>query len=239
MQSPDKAKAVIAISKMDAGMWAVLRNGEPAKTPAGNNLVLPAEKLAELIAAEIEAGSGKKTPPPMPHSQLAFTALDLVQRDRVAAEQTVQSFATTELLCHRAEHPQELVAEQNKAWQPWLDWASEKYGLNFISTMGLMPVTQPVELAARLRDMLTALTVFELTVLRQVVEVGGSLVLGLALFADALTPEDVVRLSDIDQQYQAKRWGEDPTHGERRKTQLADLQHCGLWFRAIRENKAG
>ena len=40
----------------------------------------------------------------------------------------VAAYGGTDLLCYRAEAPEELVRRQAEAWDPLLDWAADRYG---------------------------------------------------------------------------------------------------------------
>jgi len=67
----------------------------------------------------------RKTRNPATHdalTRLAATALDRTseQRDKVVVE--VAGYAGTDLVCYRAGHPPTLVARQQAAWQPLIDW---------------------------------------------------------------------------------------------------------------------
>ena len=58
----------------------------------------------------------------MPLTRLASTAQDRMPELRAAAIEEVVGYAGTDLLCYRAAAPLDLVARQQRVWQPLLDW---------------------------------------------------------------------------------------------------------------------
>ncbi|TIO37375.1 MAG: ATPase, partial [Mesorhizobium sp.] len=68
-------------------------------------------------------------PVTMPVMRLANTALDGVASDPQAVLEDVLRFASSDLLCYRADGPQGLVDRQNRLWDPVLDWARSNLGV--------------------------------------------------------------------------------------------------------------
>ena len=104
--------------------FAIHLDDKPLRTPAGTEVVVPSAALAEAIAAELRVTGGQVTADAVPLTRVAGTALDRVARHRTDIERQIVAYAETELLCHRAEHPPELVARQQAVWQPLADWAT-------------------------------------------------------------------------------------------------------------------
>ena len=75
----------------------------------------------------------------MPLTRLAATAIDrtATQRDQVITETAI--YAGADLVCYRADHPPELAARQQSAWQPLLDWATLRYDAPLAVTFGGYP----------------------------------------------------------------------------------------------------
>src|SRR6185436_18944204 len=110
------------------------------KTPARNPFTLPTRPLAEAIAAEWAAQETKVKPDTMPLMQLASTAIDRVapDRDRIIAE--TAGYAATDLVCYRAEGPDELVARQAAHWDLLLDWLRARYDVSLKTAAGVMAI---------------------------------------------------------------------------------------------------
>src|SRR6188474_330463 len=121
----------------------VLLDARPVKTPAGGALVVPAEPLAQAIAAEWEQQGERIDPATMPLTRLANTIIDGVApaTEPVAAE--IVKYLGSDLLCYRADTPRGLVQMQMQHWDPILAWARDTLGAGFVTGEGVIFVTQP------------------------------------------------------------------------------------------------
>ena len=129
--------------------------------------------------------------------------------NRSAVAELIAEYGGTDLLCYRADRPEELVARQAEAWQPWLDWAARELGAPLTVVTGLMPVAQDPQSLARLGAEVHALGPFELAALHDLVTLPGSLILGLAVLKGAVSPEAAWPLGRIDEDWQSELWGKD------------------------------
>ncbi len=205
------------------GGFEVQLDGRSLRTPAGSRLALPVEALAAAVAAEWQVQGDQINPETMPMMSLACTALDRVvgQRDQIVEE--ILRFAETDLLCHRADTPAELVRRQSETWQPLMDWAAQELEAPLQATTGILAVAQPPESLAALRRTVEGLDDLALTALSVAVAAAGSLVIGLALLRGRLDPEAAFEAAELDASYQIELWGEDPEATRRRATCRADL----------------
>ena len=191
------------------GGFTVHLDARPVRTPLKAPLVVPTLALAQAIAAEWQAQTGKVNPETMPFTRTANSAIDKVapQRDAVAA--MLAEYGGSDLLCYRAEGPDDLTLRQAAAWDPVLHWAKDALGAPLIATVGVMHVDQPADSLLRLRDAVDALDPFRLSAFHDLVAISGSLVLALAVTRHSLTAEAAWDLSRIDENWQIALWGED------------------------------
>ena len=203
--------------------FEVRLDGRVLRSPAGGRLALPSEALAAAIAGEWQAQGEKINPETMPIMSLASTAIDRVAIQRGEIVEEILRFAETDLLCHRAEAPDELVRRQAETWQPLLDWAAQDLGAPLTATTGILAVAQPPQSLAALRRAVEALDDLALTALSVAVAAAGSLVIGLALLRGRLDPEAAFDAAELDASYQIELWGEDPEATRRRAVCRADL----------------
>jgi len=201
------------------------RNGAPLKTPGGAALVLPTQNLAEAITEELRAEAKEK-----PLMQLASTAIDVVMKARHKITDEIAAYAATELLCHRAEQPPELIKAQQDIWQPVLDWCAQRFGSLLRSGVGIMPIAQPEESLSALRAVVASFDDFRLTGLSEAVRISGSLVLGLALAERHFSAEQVFAAAELDATHQMEKWGADPAIQKRRETIRRDIELVEQWF---------
>jgi chaperone required for assembly of F1-ATPase len=193
----------------ESGGHTVLLDDKPILTPARGLLILPSLPLAQAVAEEWARQEDVLRPATMPMTRLANTALDRVVPEFAAVADIVAAYAETDLLCYRAESPDELRRLQHEAWDPLLDWAAERFGSRLLPTSGVVPLAQPREALARLAAEVRDHSPWRLTPLHELVSLTSSLVLGLAVATEVRTPEEVWALSRIDEEWQYARWGRD------------------------------
>ena len=191
------------------GGYGVLLDGRIVRTPSRAALTLPTAALAEAIAAEWAAQEGVVRPDTMPMTHSANSALDKVAVQAAEVAAMLAAYGETDLLCHRADAPAALVAEQAAAWDPLLDWAATALGAPLRPTAGLIAADQPASSLAALRLRLEAEDVFALTALHDLVALSGSVLIGLAAVDAVLPVEELWRRSRIDETWQESRWGID------------------------------
>jgi chaperone required for assembly of F1-ATPase len=191
------------------GGWGIMLDGRPLKTPARAELILLNAALAEAVRAEWAAAGDTIDPRAMPLTGLANAAIERVAAEPTRFAANLASYGESDLLCYRAESPDELVARQAAVWDPPLDWARARYDVHFTVTSGVMHRAQPAATIARLGEAVNALDAFALAALAPVVTITGSLVLGLALIEQAMTADALWAAAHVDETWQAECWGED------------------------------
>ncbi|MEQ8294467.1 MAG: ATP12 family protein [Roseovarius sp.] len=191
------------------GGFAVELDGRPVRTPLKSAMTLPSRAMAEAVAAEWDAQEGEIRPLSMPVTRAANAAIDKVTAQREEVAEMLAGYGDSDLLCYRADSPQELVARQAEAWDPLLDWAGETFGARLIPVQGVMHAPQNPKALARLAGPVHAMEPFRLTAFHDLVGISGSLVLGLAAIHEARDIGELWRLSRIDETWQEEQWGID------------------------------
>lgn len=220
---PKRFYSAVSVGPADDA-HAVLLDGKVAKTPARAALALPTAASAALVAAEFEAQQETVDPVTMPVMRLANTAIDGVAAQADAVLEDMLRFASSDLLCYRADGPEGLVQRQNEAWDPVLDWAQSALGARMNLAEGIVFVEQPREsigaLALHLRRRPEA---FRLAALHLVTSLTGSALLALALEAKALSPEQAWAAAHVDEDWQIDHWGQDAEAVARRNARRRDF----------------
>lgn len=221
-----RTTGVEAADGHQGGGYRVLLDGKPMRTPAKSVLVVPTAPLGEAIAAEWNGVPEKAdiAVSHLPLTRLAATSLDRVTTQRERVIEDTAKYAGSDLLCYRATEPESLVARQHGTWQPLLDWASARYDAHFSVANGLTYVGQPEASVARLRDAVAAHSDFALSALYNLTHISGSLVIALAVAERHLDAETAYRAAQLDELYQAERWGDDPLALERREGVRKDIE---------------
>lgn len=191
------------------GGLTILLDGKPVRTPAKAPLILPTRALAGAVAAEWQAQEGEIRPATMPLTRLANSAIDKVVPQFAEVADMLAAYGETDLLCHRADYPEELVARQAHAWDPALDWAAAELGARLLPTAGIIARDQDEMALARLRELTHAHDAFALAAFHDLVSMSGSLILGFATTRGFDTPEAIWTLSRLDEAWQEEQWGVD------------------------------
>ena len=215
-----------------AGGHAIRLDGRAVKTPERAELVLPTTALARAVQAEWAAQVEEIDPRTMPLTGLANAAIDRMAADRAGFAARLAAYAETDLLCYRADSPAALVGSQAESWDPLLDWAGERYGVDFEIVEGIIHRAQPADTVARLTAAIAAYGPFELAALQPLVTISGSLLIALALAEGEIDVESAFTVAHLDELWQAEHWGEDElakqARDDRRRTFKAAARFLAL-----------
>jgi chaperone required for assembly of F1-ATPase len=210
--------------------YTVSLDGRSLKTPAKTPFWVPTQALAEEVAKEWQAQDVKVKPETMPFTRTANSALDKVMPQFAGVADMLAAYGGSDLLCYRAEAPQELVARQEAAWDPLLAWAKAEFAAELIPTHGVMPIDQPQESLRAFSQAVHDLNPFQLAAFHDLVAISGSLVLGLAIARQKLDPDAGFELSRIDEIWQVDLWGADDEAAESEALKRESLRHAARFF---------
>lgn len=194
---------------IDTGSHHILLDGRPVKTPQRAPLAVPGQALAAAIVSEWSGQGEQIDPATMPMTGFANASIDQVLPNVASFAGTIADYAVSDLLCYRSGDPVELVAEQAAAWDPLLEWAHTRFDASFTVTSGIMPVDQPAGTVKALTATVHALDPWLLSAFSTIVTLSGSLIGSLALVEGAITPDAFWSVIHVDEEWQARQWGED------------------------------
>lgn len=212
------------------GGFAVQLDTRPVRTPLKAPLILPTADLAEAVAAEWQAQGAKVDPASMPFTRTANSAIDTVAAQFDAVVAMLAEYGGSDLLCYRAEGPEDLIALQSDAWDPLLAWAAGSLGAPLRVTTGVVHVAQPPESLAVLQGLVRDQTKFQLAAFHDLVAISGSLVLALAVQRDLISAEEAWRRSRIDEDWQISLWGDDEEAAEVSRRKHAAFLHADRFY---------
>lgn len=214
-----------AVVEVDGGFTVEL-DGRRVKTPAKRPLTLPKRTMAEAVAAEWQAQDKQIDPRTMPVTKTANAAIDkvAVQKDEVV--DMLAAYGDSDLLCYRADSPEELVARQAAEWDPMLAWAATTLGVSLRTRQGIMHQPQSPEALAELHRRTAALDAFQLAAFHDLVSLTGSLILGFAALEQAFDPDEIWALSRLDENWQAEQWGRDEVAEEEAEIKRQAFLHA-------------
>ncbi len=191
------------------GGYTVELDGRRVKTPAKAALVLPTRAMAEAVAQEWDAQDKEVDPATMSFTRSANAAIDKVRHQHAEVADMLADYGDSDLLCYRATYPQELAERQAREWDPALAWAAETLDARLQPVAGLVHQPQPSDALTRLRGLVHELDEFRLAAFHDLVSLSGSLILGFAAARNWRKPDEIWRISRLDEIWQAEQWGDD------------------------------
>jgi len=203
--------------------FVVMLDGRVLKTPGKANLTFKTETHAELVAAEWRAQSGEILPNTMPCTRLMNVAFEQTPSRRDELVKEFCAYAQTDLLCYRAQNPDDLAQRQNENWQPILDWAAQAHGIALTTTIGIKAAAQSQQSLLGAQKFAENLNNIDLTLLLHLTASYGSSLLALATINGPLTVDTAFALSRLDETYQNEHWGVDMEVVKKNRAMLQEL----------------
>jgi len=208
----------------EEGAYRVRLDERTVRTPGGAELVVPTEAAAQLVAAEYDAQGEHIDPMSMPVTRLVNTAIDGVANDPQAVLEDVLRYASSDLICYRADSPERLIELQREAWDPVLDWIETTIGARFNLAEGVMHVQQPKETLAALGSYLVQRNeTFRLSALHVMTTLMGSAILALGVESGFLEAEAGWNAAHVDEHWNISQWGEDSEAAARMTARRRDM----------------
>lgn len=218
------------------GGFAVQLDGRAVKTPAKSALVVPTRAVAQAIAAEWDAQTGKVDPNTMPFTRTANAAIDKVGTQHGEVADLLSEYGDSDLLCYRADTPVELVERQTAQWDPMLQWAHEAMGVTLEPRIGIIHAPQDSASLDILRAKTHAFSAFELAAFHDLVSLSGSLILGFASTTQSFSAEHLWDISRLDDLWQEEQWGPDDEARALAEVKKTAFSHAKQFFDACQRN---
>lgn len=215
------------------GGFGVALDERRLRAPGGALFVAPTRALAEACAAEWEAQGEHIVPASMPTTQLVFAAIDRTAESREQRAEYVVSYAETDLCCHRADAPAELVARQAVIWDPLVAWGADVLGAGLPVVIGVIAAEAPRAALGTLRARAGQFDDFRLTALSQATGLTGSALIGFALIEGRIDAEQAFAAAALDDLWSLERWGEDAEARARLERTRAELDVLARFIGAL------
>lgn len=212
----------VAVASAEGG-HAILLDGRPIRTPTGKQVIVPSRAIADAVAAEWGAQGESIAPLSMPLTRLANSVTEgVIGRVDVVTDDAAK-YLNSDLLFYRAGYPEALVAREAEHWDPILFWAADQLGAHFILAEGIVHVTQP-EAAIRAARAAFPTDPWALAALHVITGLTGSALLALALAHRFRDEEQVWAAANVDEDWNAEKWGLDDEVASRRAARLVDFR---------------
>uniref|UniRef100_A0A8C0X3W9 ATP synthase mitochondrial F1 complex assembly factor 2 n=1 Tax=Castor canadensis TaxID=51338 RepID=A0A8C0X3W9_CASCN len=178
------------------------------KTPQAKLFTVPSEALAIAVATEWDSQQDTVKFYTMHLTTLCNTSLDNpTQRNKDQLIRAAVKFLDTDTICYRVEEPETLVELQKNEWDPIIEWAEKRYGVEIGSSTSIMGPNIPTKTREVFISHLASYNMWALQGIEFVVAQLKSVVLTLGLIDLRLTVEQAVLLSRLEEEYQIQKWG--------------------------------
>lgn len=214
-EMPKRFYKQAGFAKNDDG-FAITLDGKPVKTPGKKQVSVPTERLAIALAAEWQAQGELINADTMPLVRLVNSAVESGEDVLPELLAEILKYAGGDLMLYRAGTPQELVAEQERVWGAALAELAQHFSIKFVPTTGILHQEQPGEAREALQKFLSTLSLWESISLVSITGLTGSGLLAIGHHADLFDADRVWEAAHVDEDYNAKLWGEDPEAVARR-----------------------
>lgn len=218
------------------GGWQVWLDERPVKTRGGTPQVVPARALGELLRAEWASVPDDFQPADLPLRDLADRAIDAIAADREPAIGRLLSFAEGDTLCYRAEPDEALGRRQAEVWEPIVAGIEHDLGVGLTRTHGILHRPQPEASLLAIRARLERENAFVLAGLDAAASLAASLCVALAGLAEDADPDALWAAANLEEDWQAKQWGQDAEALARRTERQAEFARALGFARAARDS---
>ena len=225
---PKRFYAAVALQQNESG-WVILLDGKSVKTFAKKLLQVSSQQLAEAIAEEWRAQQTVINPDTMPLTRLANITIDRLAEDRAALLNGICDYAETDLIAYR-DTQANLRARQDAAFAPVLTWLKQHHQIIVAVTDSVLPIVQPETASAALKTLFAAASDAELAALAMMVPLLGSAYLALAIWQGAISVEEAMAASCLEETFQAERWGEDEEQQRLRENKGRDVRAAAFFL---------
>ena len=197
----------IEIRQSSSKKFHLLLDKKKLTTPMKKELVLPSEILVNEVLREWDQNSDNINIDDLVFYGVLSTAIDKVNLEKDAYVNDIIDFIDTDLICYRAESPNDLIALQNKRWNPILLLIEKYIDVKIKVFKGIMPSNQDQKVHTEIKKLISNLSDVQISVLHRITNLIGSIFLSLCILKKDLLKEDAFECSFLDELWQAKNWG--------------------------------
>lgn len=191
-----------------AGGFEITLDDKTVRTPSRKPVIVPLRSIAEIIVAEWDAQGEFINPMTMPVLRLANSVVEGVVDNVSAVADDMARYFETDMLCYRADSPENLRAREAELWDPVLFWVADTFGAHFILSQGIVHVTQPERALAAMRQALPS-DAWGVAALHLITTLTGSALLAVALYRGRLTDTETWLAANVDEDWNIGKWGID------------------------------
>ena len=197
----------VKVKKKSCNSYEILLDENVLKTPMKNELTILNSKIAEEVHKEWNQDANVLDTDDMIFYGIISTSIDKIINNRILYINDILDFIDTDLICYRAEDPNDLVQWQSKNWDPILLKVEKYINIKIDVFKGIMPSKQKKVIKFKITKFLTKFSDLEIIVLHRITNITGSVFLSLCILNNDVIKEKAFELSHLDELWQAENWG--------------------------------
>ena len=198
---------IVQVKKKLKNSFEILLDKRILKTPMQKDLIFSNYKIAKETALEWDIDEKEINTENMVFYGLISTAIDKISNDKASYIENVLGFINTDLICYRADGPNELVDLQNSSWNPIISFIKKYIDVELKFFIGVMPSKQSLEIFNRLKTLINSFSDIEISALHRMTNLTGSIFISICILKGDVLKNKAFELSFLDELYQAKNWG--------------------------------
>ena len=166
---------------------------------------------------------------------LVSTAIDKISKNRNLFINQILSFIDTDLICYRADAPNELVQLQNQKWGPIISIIEKYTGFSLETFTGIMPSKQEKGVHLKVKQLVNQFSDLEISALHRITNLTGSIFLSLCILKGDLYKNHAFELSFLDELWQAENWGNEEEASKKRDNISLELDRLTYFVDCLRK----
>ena len=198
---------IVQVKKKLKNSFEILLDKRILKTPMQKDLIFSNYKIAKETSLEWDIDEKEINTENMVFYGLISTAIDKISNDKVSYIENVLGFINTDLICYRADGPNELVDLQNSSWNPIISFIKKYIDVELKFFIGVMPSKQSLQIFNRLKTLINSFSDIEISALHRMTNLTGSIFISICILKGDVFKNEAFELSFLDELYQAKNWG--------------------------------
>ena len=224
----------VKVKKNSSNSYEILLDKNVLKTPLKQDLIIQNSKIAEEIYKEWNQETNILDTDAMIFYGIISTSIDKISNNRIIYINHILDFIDTDLICYRAEEPNDLVQWQSKNWDPIL-LNVEKYINNKIDVFkGIMPSKQNKGIKISISKFLTQFSDLEIITFHRITNITRSVFLSLCILNNDIIKEKAFELSYLDELWQAENWGYEEEASKNREKINTELNRTIYFLDCLR-----
>ncbi|MDC1356613.1 hypothetical protein N8310_03395 [Pseudomonadota bacterium] len=214
----------VEVSELTTNSYQILLDKKILKTPMQNDLIFTNYRISYETSLEWDINSDELDTDEMIFFGIFSTAIDRIVNDRVLYINEIMKFVDTDLICYKADKPDELVELQNKHWDPILLIIKNYIGEEIEVFTGIMPGTQNIQVHNKIKKLIHNFSNIELSILHRLTNIIGSIFISLCVIKGDILKKYICQLCFLDELWQAENWGVEEEAAKKRDKVSKELK---------------